>query len=123
MVTWLYPGTAQAEACNIETPSPLRGPIGGRGEKPENSASYWGWENLAGYLVGYLAITLPDTPGAKRGFGIGSSRLLENYHLMVIQSILKDQVCLKSPFGKGRFRGISGSYKIPPQPPFRKGGE
>jgi hypothetical protein len=42
---------------------------------------------------------------------------------MVIQSILQDQECLKSPFGKGGFRGISGSYKIPPTPPLEKGGE
>jgi hypothetical protein len=41
---------------------------------------------------------------------------------MVMQSILTDQKCLKSPFGKGGFRGISGSYKIPPHPPLEKGG-
>ena len=51
-----------------------------------------------------------------------SSRLLKNYHQMVIQSIFKDQECLKSPFGKGRFKGISGSYKIPPNPLLEKGG-
>jgi len=30
---------------------------------------------------------------------------------------------LKSPFEKGGFRGISNGYKIPPNPPLRKGGE
>jgi hypothetical protein len=29
---------------------------------------------------------------------------------------------LKSPFEKGGLRGISGAYKIPPNPPFSKGG-
>ncbi len=48
--------------------------------------------------------------------------MLKNYQQMVIQSILKDQECLKSPFGKGGFSGISGSYKIPPNPPLEKGG-
>jgi hypothetical protein len=48
--------------------------------------------------------------------------LLKNYYQMVIQSILKDQECLKSPFGKGGFRGISVIYKIPPYPPLEKGG-
>jgi hypothetical protein len=41
---------------------------------------------------------------------------------MVNQSIFKDQKCLKSPFEKGGFRGISNSYKIPPTPPLEKGG-
>jgi hypothetical protein len=41
---------------------------------------------------------------------------------MVKQSILKDQKCLKSPFEKGGFRGISNSYKLPPNPPLEKGG-
>jgi hypothetical protein len=41
---------------------------------------------------------------------------------MVIQSILKDQESLKSPFGKGGFSGISDSYIIPPHPPLEKGG-
>jgi hypothetical protein len=35
---------------------------------------------------------------------------------MVIKSMLKDQGFLKSPFEKGGFRGISVSYKIPPNP-------
>jgi hypothetical protein len=41
---------------------------------------------------------------------------------MVMQSFLKDQKCLKSPFEKGGFRGISDSYIIPPHPPLEKGG-
>jgi hypothetical protein len=40
-------------------------------------------------------------------------RLLKNYHQMVIQSILKNQKYLKSPFVKGGFRRISGSYNPP----------
>ena len=51
-----------------------------------------------------------------------TSRLLKNYHQMVIKSILKNQEYLKSPFGKGGFRGISSSYKIPPNLPLEKGG-
>jgi hypothetical protein len=51
-----------------------------------------------------------------------SISLLKNYHPMVIQSIRKAQERIKSPFGKGGFRGISGSYKIPPDPPLEKGG-
>jgi hypothetical protein len=47
---------------------------------------------------------------------------LKNYYQMVMQSIFKDQESLKSPFGKGGFRGISVSYKIPPTPPLEKGG-
>jgi hypothetical protein len=64
----------------------------------------------------------------KKVFGDGgrgqsaSSRLLKNYHLMVIQSILKDQVCLKSPFEKGGFRGIYRGLQNPPSPPLEKGG-
>jgi hypothetical protein len=30
---------------------------------------------------------------------------------------------LKSPFAKGGFRGISRGYKIPPNPPLKKGGK
>jgi hypothetical protein len=41
---------------------------------------------------------------------------------MAIKSLLKDQECLKSPFGKGGFKGISDSYIIPPHPPLEKGG-
>jgi hypothetical protein len=41
---------------------------------------------------------------------------------MVIQSILKDQESFKSTFVKGGFRGISVSYKIPPNSPLEKGG-
>jgi hypothetical protein len=41
---------------------------------------------------------------------------------MVMQSLLKDQECLKSPLGKGGFRGISDSYIITPHPPLEKGG-
>jgi len=32
--------------------------------------------------------------------------MLKNYHQMVIKSILKNQLCLKSPFDKGGFKGI-----------------
>jgi hypothetical protein len=35
---------------------------------------------------------------------------------------MNDKRCLKSPFEKGGFRGISSAYKIPPNPPFSKGG-
>jgi len=42
---------------------------------------------------------------------------------MEIQSILNYPKRLKSPFEKGGFRGISGGYKIPPNPPLGKGGK
>jgi hypothetical protein len=35
---------------------------------------------------------------------------------MLIQSILKDQECLKSPFGKGGFRGFQAVKKSPLTP-------
>jgi hypothetical protein len=41
---------------------------------------------------------------------------------MEIQGHIENQWYLKSPFEKGGFRGISGAYKIPPTPPFSKGG-
>jgi hypothetical protein len=41
---------------------------------------------------------------------------------MEIQDLIESQGNLKSPFEKGGFRGISGAYKIPPNPPFSKGG-
>jgi hypothetical protein len=41
---------------------------------------------------------------------------------MDIQGLIKSQRSLKSPFGKGGFRGISAADKIPPNPPLAKGG-
>jgi hypothetical protein len=41
---------------------------------------------------------------------------------MKIQGQIENQWYLKSPFEKGGFRGISGAYKIPPNPHFSKGG-
>jgi len=47
--------------------------------------------------------------------GRHARRLLKNSSLE-IQSSLNYQECLKSPFEKGGFRGISGGYKITPSP-------
>jgi L,D-transpeptidase ErfK/SrfK len=41
---------------------------------------------------------------------------------MEIQGLKKNRRYLKSPFEKGGLRGISGADKIPPNPPFSKGG-
>jgi hypothetical protein len=41
---------------------------------------------------------------------------------MVIQRLIEEQGHLKSPFEKGGFRGISGSYKSPLTPLLEKGG-
>jgi hypothetical protein len=57
--------------------------MGGAGEPPPN-LDYW-------------SITAISPPTKSPPF----SRMLKNYHQMIIQSILKDQECLKSPFGKG----------------------
>jgi hypothetical protein len=49
-------------------------------------------------------------------------RLLKSYLQIEIQSLTENQRYSKSPFEKGGFRGISGALKIPPNPPFSKGG-
>jgi hypothetical protein len=54
--------------------------------------------------------------------GSAISRLLKNYLQIEIQSRIENQRYSKSPFEKGGFRGISGAEKIPPNPPFSKGG-
>jgi hypothetical protein len=48
--------------------------------------------------------------------------MLKNYLQKEIQSLIENQGYSKSPFEKGGFRGISKAYKIPPTPPFTKGG-
>jgi hypothetical protein len=48
--------------------------------------------------------------------------MLKDYLPREIQGLIENRSYLKSPLGKGGFRGISSAYKIPLTPPFSKGG-
>jgi len=83
----------------------------------------------AGLLVCYhgIAFTAP-VPALELFIFANPSKIRSPAALPVLSFLCKNLVLLfpgvapKSPWEKGGFRGISGAYKIPPNPPFSKGG-